>query len=405
MKDRNLSLKPFSLAGLPWDAEALLPALWELLGRRTLRYTMADSSSVPRETAGELFESILFSIDLALASGAPSPESGNLDALLEFSWDVIEARLNEAKRLLHRAESSVPLAAAEAQNGTLEEIKAFFRRYDFRFFAHQIPCSVDYPLCLPVSENLRGVEYIREYLHRLTVENDFCLRPDQNAVLSLALYHCRDDLSMPVNLYGLTAANAIACGLLGEPAYALNVSDAGRKLLLRKFQNTSPEETPRLLRSSSLTVCRELKIQDPAQREYLADASAHLAPRVLAASEAGDLAGIFPSLPHETDPVPAPSVFIDNEPMDDEMLRELITVLSGCRRASEKVDLVLGTVHSLRDLVEILSVCFWKEELDPMLEAMDEDTLALLRGYVRQMGPDWQSASGWETRLNERELR
>ncbi|SMC85769.1 DUF6179 domain-containing protein [Papillibacter cinnamivorans] len=383
----------------PWDAESLRPALWELLGRRVRRYTMADSSSVPAETAGELLESILYSIGLAVSAGAPPPEPGNLDALLEFSWGVIEERLGEAKELLKRAKASLPPASAMAQESTLEEMDAFFQRYDYRFFAHQIPCSVDYPLCLPVPENLGGVEYIREYLRRLALENAFCLRLEEYAVTRLALFHCRGDLSMPVNLYSITVPNALACNILGEPIRFLDISPAGQILLLNQFKSASPEEVREELNSSALALYRELGLSGPEEREYLEIAAGNLVHRIIAAAKSGDLAGVFPSLPDKPDVVFSAPMFADNETMDDGTLRDLAETLSDCSSVSEKVDLVLRNVHSLRDLVEILNLCFWEDEPDEMLRSLDGDTLFLLRAYVLKKGPDWHSETGWETRL------
>ena len=48
----------------------------------------------------------------------------------------------------------------------------FFKLYDKKFAAHEISGSIDYPLYLE-EINLSGVEFIAEYLRRISIEDRF----------------------------------------------------------------------------------------------------------------------------------------------------------------------------------------------------------------------------------------
>jgi hypothetical protein len=96
--------------------------------------------------------------------------------------------------------------------------------------------------------------------------------------------------------------------------------------------------------------------------------------------------------------------FIDGATMSDEQLRALVDVVSSCRHGSDKAAIVLRNVRSIRDLFEILNVCFWDDESLALFEALDGAGRALLRNQLRlrkKRDPDWKSESGWEQRFIE----
>lgn len=55
------------------EANQLLEKLWCLLAKRTERYTMGDSTSVPVETAQELLASICFTLQFEMEVSRLSP--------------------------------------------------------------------------------------------------------------------------------------------------------------------------------------------------------------------------------------------------------------------------------------------------------------------------------------------
>ncbi|MBP1762634.1 MAG: hypothetical protein H6Q64_2176 [Firmicutes bacterium] len=76
--------------------------LWILLAQQTEHYTMGDSSSVPTETALELFSSICFSIGWYLRETGNDTGlmTGNMQDLLQSSRALLQERIEEGKKLL-----------------------------------------------------------------------------------------------------------------------------------------------------------------------------------------------------------------------------------------------------------------------------------------------------------------
>lgn len=131
----------------PEDIAAIQSNLWRLLTERTQRYTMGESSSVRMETAESLFQSILFSLQYYLKSTQKNIaclKEEPLDALLKKSWKVIESQMERGKLLLKRVTETAPGIENISYRDTISELNIFFKQYDFRFFAHAIPCDIDY---------------------------------------------------------------------------------------------------------------------------------------------------------------------------------------------------------------------------------------------------------------------
>lgn len=272
------------------DIMILTKKLWNLLANRTERYTMGDSSSIPIETAEELMKSISFTIGLITKTSLNSVDlllKENFEVLLKQGRERIISEIEAGKELLCKVLDSTPTPAPLFYEDTLVSLNAFFKNYDFRFFAHITPHTF-YQLQQPISQKLQGIEFVNEYLRRLLYENET----------------------------GLTAHNAC------EKYY-----------------------------------CEEVRSSSAMQ-------------------------------------------FTDNDTMDDELLRELIFKINDCNVISDKIALAKREVHSLRDMVEVLNICFWSDEINALFDELSSTEISLLIEYINTKTQDWHSETGWETLIS-----
>jgi len=379
--------------------------LWALLARQTQRFTMGDSTSVPVETARELLKSICFTLDSYLEANNDDPLllwTMSADKLFKAGQARLEKEIETGKDYLRQVKKDAPPVDNISYRDTLVGLESFFRNYDYRLMAHEIPGDIDYQLCLPVPAKLYGIAYINEYLRRLLIENSFCRCFRAEQISTLLAGYCPDYRELLINIYEPLAANTVGLALLEKDVTSLAIGEADRAGLLKLFTNRGEAETAAMLREAAAAVCRTLHIGDAAAAAYLQSAALLLVPRIRAALEENDLSGVFipPARPQNTE-LPA-FQFIDGQMMDDAKLRQLIVELGGCRYISDKIALISHKVRSLRDLVEILNVCFWGEECEPLFASLNKGDLAALLDYTLQKKsrvPDWESESGWEKRL------
>lgn len=265
-------------------------ALLRLLAARTERYTMGESSSVTVETAQALLQSICYTLALGRETQERSPAAPpvgiSLPALLLAGQGEVERRVKAGRALLTRAKVLLSDINDAALQETLAELEQFFKRYDLWFFAHDIPCAIDYILDAPISEDLQGIDYVNAYLKALIAE--------------------------------------------------------GRAVPLRRNEE-------------------EARLNALLSQEGLR--------------------------------------YTDGDPVRDDALRVLIVELGDCRSAAKKAALVKETVHSLRDMVEVLDVCFWADESAAVFALLGKAELVLLDRFVQNRPKEKRSPTGWEQAL------
>ncbi len=298
MSENELSLSRAGLSGpLTEEDERIIQSkLWNLLARRTELYTMGDSSSVRIEIAQELLQSISFCLDLYLKKSGNTKKSfveADLEELLKLGQAVCEEKIELGKLLYNKACLTAPEIENISYSDTLKDIGGFFKHYDYRFFAHQIPCDIDYQLCNPVKESMQGIEYINDYLGRIIIENDFVRRFEKNKAERLLLSYCSDYRGLLINLYAPLAANAIGLALLQEDVSTLNITASEGELLSKLFEPLSVTPAKKALSEAAIRVSSELKMSDDSSLRYLRKTAEELYPRIEAALPHGRLSGIF----------------------------------------------------------------------------------------------------------------
>lgn len=259
--------------------------LFPLLERQVRLYTMGDSSSLPAETVEALLHSIRFCMETHVERGASAALP--LEELLAAGQTDVWMLVEEGKALLQQARSADPGYGSLALRDSLAALGDFFRLYDLRFFAHDIPCMLDYPLCLPVPESLEGVRYIGEYLHRLLREHRFCSCLKRgDAVAALRVFQPEYRLLL-LNLYEplLTCALGL-CLLHRDPApLRLNVEACTR--LHKLFHPWVETDAAGLLHEAVNRLCIRFQIWSPADRNYLLESANTLLPMLRAATREG----------------------------------------------------------------------------------------------------------------------
>jgi len=266
-----------------------------LLERRTAIYTMGDSTSVPKHVAVDLLRSVSF----VLGIDPERPEiperllTVDLEDDFRRSLAEIERKVELTGKLWREACASMPPIPNTALQDTLASIGDFPKHYDYRSMAHEIPCSIDYPLCRPVPETLVGVDYINEYLRRLALETDFVGRFELHACLRVLERSSPDYVDLLVNLYEPIATNAIGLAVIGKDPRLLLVSDDDRAEIARRMGPLGEAQRSRVMREAALAVCGAAGVRDDSAREYLSALVPELLPRIGVGIACGNLSGVF----------------------------------------------------------------------------------------------------------------
>lgn len=414
-----------SLAGRLSDTQiaAVQEGITLLLAEQIRKYTAGDASSVKDETAAALLASIYFCLRAGTAA-APDPsdffallrEKG-VRALFETGTRRVRACLRESKRLYRTVlleKLELPLAA---YNDTLTvSLPEFFKNYDVEFAAHEVPCSMDYPLAFDLGD-VQGVFYIRDYLRSLRLETRFCRRFGQKRLVWL-LSRFEEKFRMhllcaPLNLFEIVSDQLLFSVLCENEPTVFTVTAPQFARLKTGLSGKTGAEIAVLAQTACSRIAASCFPADARLAAYLHRYAAGFAQRLALAAESGGLAQMvfvekFPAAQEDC------TVFQDGARMRDEPFARLVERVGQCESAAQKAEIVAKNVPSVRDYIDLLeSDCLYEGEYPALFDRLDDTMLAVLgqllfndelrcgavhltpenaRQFAKTAGQEWQKA-------------
>lgn len=299
MINHEMSVAPISSDFLSEEEkERLALRLWELL-RWQVESFNGDSTSVKTETAEELLRSLLFTIS-AVSDYDDIPMNvifqEDLKSVITRGREILASKLKLKSAEWKQVLKTTPRVKNAYYFDTLKNITLFFKRYDIYFAAHEIPCSIDYPLLRPISEQLTGINYITEYIERTKTENDFLNCFDADILTRLYKSSIPDCEETLFNLCEPALTNAVGLSLVGADIRPLDITERQRKELISLLCGKDTDETIKLIDSAVESVCADLNITERKTAEYLKSAARELCPRIKQAVRFESLSHVFISL-------------------------------------------------------------------------------------------------------------
>ena len=278
------------------DAQSLTLRLVDLLAWQVRKYTKGESTSVTVETAQELLSSLRYTLAVVTEeTGMPYKRllTEELPPLIRQGQAILQARLEQTKRLYAAVCQTAPGIPNGYYADTLRGIGEYFKRYDLYFFAHMKPPCIDYPLLLAADESLQGLNFTEQYLRRILTENLFLRCFDSGAVRGLVSAVDRNIEEAYLNLCEQPLINVMGLALLGKDTRRLCIERAEREEITVLLQDKTQEQRRRCLRGAVINLCCALHVTDEWSRGYLTRYAESLLPRLDAALAAGDVSNVF----------------------------------------------------------------------------------------------------------------
>ena len=217
------------------------------------------------------------------------------DVLLREGAEVVRRQTARTRLQYRRACRGLYQEESLSLRDTLRGIGVFFHDYDLQFFAAEVPCDIDYQLAHPVSDELLGVAWLRDYLDRHLTEDTVlrCFPPD--SVRRVLAASCPDHQELLVNLYEPAAAAALGVTMAEGDLFELDITAAGQAALTARLAPMTASTRWLALERAGETLARRLELPAGAA-VYLRETALALAPRVEAVlASGGGWQAIFPA--------------------------------------------------------------------------------------------------------------
>lgn len=277
------------------NQEKVLFRIWELLKKQSQKYNGYDSTSMTVEKAQDILESLLYTISVAIDDGASIKQllDGDTQILIDRGQRVLKEKKISVKVKWKLICQDLPRIKNVYYMYTINNLGLFFDKYEIYYESHHIPISIDYLLLCPISEQIKGISYIEEYLYRIQIENDFLNCFDIDLIIRLYNSYIQDYEETLFNLCEPVMTNAIGLAIIQQDIHKLNITTAQRNTILNNLINKSKDEIRDLVDQSVQFMCNSIGLTSKNECYYFSDAAKGLSVIIFEAVKHRDLSHVF----------------------------------------------------------------------------------------------------------------
>lgn len=329
-----------------------------ILAQQTDKWSRGESSSVPTEKAQDIISSILFVIGIQLKS-YETPEqavdmlkSKPLELLFENGLKLVRRKIAISRHLQKSILDNLLGTPNVYYRSTIADgINGFFKLYRPQFTAHEIHITADYPVFMGRPE-LEGIEFIEKYLRCIQAENAFCVCFASQDIHHLLCGLTQDYRSVPLNIFEPVLLSALGLIIGGRSPKRLDLTQNDISFLYRQFSGQSEMEVQDCLKKAVFYLNKKMDLPQVSM-QYASLCIPKLVGTILNAVKMKTLDKVFliPAYPEQE-----PQIMLSyGDRMNDREYQKLVERIFQTDGSEEKVALILNEVHSLADLLDILS--------------------------------------------------
>lgn len=368
------------------DMSKIQMELLMILAEQTDKWSRGESSSIPTEKAQDIMASVMFVIGIQLKS-YQAPEQAvemlktePLKSLFESGLKRVRRKMDVSRYLQKRIVGSLLDTPNVYYRSTIVDgINGFFKLYRPQFTAHEIHITADYPI-LAGRPELNGIEFIEQYLRCIDAENAFCVCFASRNIHHLLCGLTQDYRSVPMNLFEPVLLSALGLIMVNRHPAQLDLSKSDIGLLYQQFSGQSEHEIQDCLKKALFLLDRKMELPQISKR-YVSLCIPQIAATIQIAAKMKTLDKVFliPAYPEQE-----PKITLSyGDRMDDRKYQKLVEQVLQTDSSEEKVALILQEVHSLADLLDILSDTeLYAEELELIINMLPPAAfVALLSQY------------------------
>lgn len=248
----------------------------QLLDERVYKYNGIDNSSVRKEIVEEINKSNYYTISMYLKTfnnpddALEKIKSTNLNNIYYIGRKKIDRILNIIRVIYAKVKQNKLKTNNQTYNDTIiGGIQGFLKIYNPDFKAHDMEITADYPLYNNLIGKLDGVEFIKEYVYSIYLENEFCNFFLNEKIERLLYAYSEDYKDLIINIFEIVLFEAIACKLAKRNVYDLEITSFELNEINNLLKNKKKEEIEKMIIEAYKEICKEIIVNKKDLQEYI----------------------------------------------------------------------------------------------------------------------------------------
>ena len=248
----------------------------QLLDERIYKYNGIDNSSVRKEVVEEINKSNYYTISMYLKTfnnpdaALEKIKKSNLNELYYNGRKQIDRMLNIIRVIYAKVKQNKLKTNNQTYNDTIiGGIQGFLKIYNPDFKAHDMKITADYPLYNNLLGKLDGVEFIKEYVYSIYLENEFCNIFLSEKIERLLYAYSEDYKDLIINIFEIVLFEVIACKLAKRNIYDLEITGFELNEINKLLKNKKKEEIEKIIIKAYKEICEDAIVDKKDLQEYI----------------------------------------------------------------------------------------------------------------------------------------
>ena len=239
--------------------------LIELLNERVYKYNGNASSSIKKEIMEVINCSNYYTIGLELKRFENPDEAIEIikNKNLKDIYYRGKKRIDRSLDIINVMYIKIKQNKLNTQNTTYNctitgGIQGFLKIYNPDFEAQNMKITADYPLYNNLIGKLEGVEFIKEYVNSIYIENEFCQNFENEKIENLLYAYSEKYKDLIINIFEIVLLDAIACKLVQKDIFNLKISSSDLSYIYGLLRGRKKEEVREIIENALQEICNEL---------------------------------------------------------------------------------------------------------------------------------------------------
>ena len=248
----------------------------QLMDEIVYKYNGVDSSSIRKEIMEDISNSNIYTISIYLKSFRnPDEAIKSIKELgLEIAYQEGRKKIDKMLNIIRLMYIKVKQNKLNIENATYNDtiiggIQGFLKIYNPDFKAQDMKITADYPLYNNLIGKLEGVEFIKEYLSSIYLENLFCKKFSEEKIKYLLYGYSQDYKELIINIFEIVLLEVIACKLVKRDVQDLSISIAELNEIYLMLENKDKSEIENIINLVYKEICNELILDNEELQRYV----------------------------------------------------------------------------------------------------------------------------------------